>query len=80
MVYREPIAAHLKLRDAWRAAFDQSLDIALWLTTALAIRWAVAIREVQNCDVLGRMERETDRFLTRIRTFFGLSRSSKNVA
>ena len=49
---------------------------------------AVAIREVQNRDVLGRMERdergrelerETDRFLSRIRTFFGLSRS-KNVA
>ena len=50
---------------------------------------AVAIREVQNRDVLGKMERdergrelerETDRFLTRIRSFFGLSRSTKNVA
>lgn len=50
---------------------------------------AVAIREVQNRDVLGKMERdergrelerETDRFLTRMRAFFGLSRSTKNVA
>jgi CRP-like cAMP-binding protein len=50
---------------------------------------AVAIREVQNRDILGRMERdervreldrETDRFLGRIRTFFGLSRGTKSVA
>jgi CRP-like cAMP-binding protein len=63
--------------------FERDSDIPELLSRA------VAIREVQNRDILGKMERdervreldrETDRLLTRIRGFFGLSRSTKNVA
>lgn len=70
-------------KDAIVELFERDPEIAELLSRA------VAIREVQNRDALGRMERdervreldrETDRFLGRIRTFFGLSRGAKNVA
>ena len=70
-------------KDAIIELFERDAEIPELLSRA------VAIREVQNRDIMGRMERdervremdkETDRFLTRIRTFFSLSRNSKNVA
>ena len=63
--------------------FERNSDVAELLSRA------VAIREVQNRDILDKMERdervrtldqETDRFLGRLRGFFGLSRGTKNVA